>query len=268
LSSLAFVIPSAAGANATATEESASHSTPCNTLLWIKLQAMPARCLLYYITDRTAFPGDEFSRRLLLLEKIREAVSAGVDYVQLREKDLPTRDLESLAAEAVGIVAKLRTENRELRTALLINSRTDVALAVGADGVHLRSEDVSPEEVRTVWQCGAGLCGAGTPARQLSPQDPLIAVSCHSPAEVTQAVAQSATFAVFAPVFEKRDSHPAGLLALEQACRASIPVLALGGVTLANAHSCLAAGASGIAAIRLFQDNDIAKVVNQFRSNF
>jgi len=233
---------------------------------------MPPRCLLYYITDRNAFPGDELSRRRRLLEKIREATYAGVDYIQLREKDLSTRDLESLAAEAVGIMARLRTENRELRTALLINSRTDVARAAGAVGVHLRSEDVSPEEVRAVWkhryECGAGARGAGTPARQLSPQDPLIAVSCHSPAEVVQAAAQNATFAVFAPVFEKKDSHPAGLPALEQACRASIPVLALGGITLANARSCLAAGAAGIAAIRLFQDNDISKVVNQFRSNF
>src|SRR6201993_2217673 len=147
---------------------------------------MAERCLLYYITDRAAFPGDESTRRRRLLEKIREAAKAGVDYIQLREKDLPTRDLESLAREAVAILEQLRTENRELRTALLINSRTDIALAVGADGVHLRSEDVSPEEVREV-------CGAGAPARELSPRAPLIAVSCHSPAEVAQAAASKAT---------------------------------------------------------------------------
>src|ERR1700722_17183718 len=108
--------------------------------------------LLYYITDRTAFPGDELSRRRRLLQKIEEAARAGLDYIQLREKDLPARDLESLAREAVQIIARRKTTNRDPRTALLINSRTDVALAVGADGVHLRSDDVPPEEVRTMWR--------------------------------------------------------------------------------------------------------------------
>jgi len=233
---------------------------------------MAESCLLYYITDRTAFPGDEPTRRRRLLEKISEAARAGVDYIQLREKDLPTRDLESLAREAVGIIAQLRTANRELRTALLINSRTDVALSVDADGVHLRSIDISPEEVRRIWKkCGAAdSCGAGTPARQLSPPNPLIAVSCHSPAEGIQAAAQSATFAVFAPVFEKKDipgARPTGLTALRQACAANIPVVALGGITLANARSCLAAGAAGIAAIRLFQENNIAEIVRNLRKN-
>ncbi len=225
---------------------------------------MANSCLLYYITDRTAFAADEPSRRRRLLERISEAARAGVDYIQLREKDLPTRDLESLAIEAVRIITQLRTENRELRTALLINSRTDVVLAAKADGVHLRSDDISPQEVRAVWT----KCGAGTLARQLSPREPLIAVSCHSPAEVTETAANAATFAVFAPVFEKKEvptALAAGLAALRQACEAKIPVLALGGITLANAHSCLEAGASGIAAIRLFQENEIAAVIQHLR---
>jgi thiamine-phosphate pyrophosphorylase len=215
--------------------------------------------LLYYITDHTAFPGDEPARRRRLLDKIAEAASAGIDYIQLREKDLSTRDLESLAREAMQIIAR---ESR-LPTALLINSRTDIALAARAAGVHLRSTDITPQEVRAVWKCGAG-----APARELSPQSPLIAISCHSPQEVTQAAARQATFAVFAPVFEKQHSPhatPAGLDKLREACRAPIPVLALGGVTLQNANSCLAAGAAGIAAIRLFQENDIATIVRQLR---
>src|SRR5229473_6111864 len=222
-------------------------------------------CILYYITDRTAFISDDRTRRRRLLDKITEAASHGIDYVQLREKDLPTRDLASLAREAMQIIAqkrKLATDHRPLPTALLINSRTDIALAAKAAGVHLRSNDISPQEVRAVWR------GAGAPARELSPQNPLIAVSCHSPAEVIQAAANQATFAVFAPAFEKRDSPgsiPTGLEALRQACRANIPVLALGGVTLQNAHSCLEAGAAGVAAIRLFQENDIAKVVHELR---
>jgi thiamine-phosphate pyrophosphorylase len=130
---------------------------------------MPPRCLLYYITDRTAFAGDETSRRRRLLEKISEAARAGVDYIQLREKDLCTHDLESLAREAARAIRdaqKLATDHWPPATALLINSRADVALAVEADGVHLRSSDISPQEVRAVWK----KCGAGTPARQLSPQ--------------------------------------------------------------------------------------------------
>jgi thiamine-phosphate pyrophosphorylase len=231
---------------------------------------MPEGCLLYYITDRTAFASDEPTRRRRLMEKISEATRAGVDYIQLREKYLSIRDLESLAREAASTIAKLRTENQELRTALLVNSRTDVALAVQADGVHLRSDDVSAEDVRKMWLCaaslsGASLCGAGTPARQLQPQEPLIAVSCHSPEEITKAAAHQSTFAVFAPVFEKKDAHPAGLARLKEACQANIPVLALGGITLENAHSCLQAGAAGVAAIRLFQENNIAEVVKRLR---
>jgi len=223
--------------------------------------------LLYYITDRTTFAPDEPTRRRCLLEKIREAAIARIDYIQLREKDLPTRDLESLAREAVTAIREaLPTAHHPLSTTLLINSRTDVALATGADGVHLRSDDVSTEEVRTMWKkFGAGICGAGALARQPSPQAAQIAVSCHSPEEVAQAAANGTTVAVFAPVFEKKDASPAGLTTLREACEAKIPVLALGGVTLSNAHSCLEAGAAGIAAIRLFQENDIAVVVEQLR---
>src|ERR1700676_1158511 len=106
---------------------------------------MPHRCLLYYITDRSQFPGDGRARRRALLAKIAEAARVGVDYIQLRERDLSTRELETLARE----VAELVRENSP-STRLLINSRTDVALAAGADGVHLRGLDVSPQEVRAV----------------------------------------------------------------------------------------------------------------------
>jgi thiamine-phosphate pyrophosphorylase len=220
---------------------------------------------LYYITDRTAFPGDERARRLRLLDKITEAANAGIDYIQLREKDLRTRDLESLASEAMQIIQKLRTESRELRTALLINSRTDIAIATGANGVHLPANDVSPKEVRKAWR---GTCGAGVPAREISPGNPVISISCHSPEEVAQAAPNGADLAILAPIFEKKDAPgttPAGLEALREACHCSIPVLALGGITLQNAAACLSAGAAGIAAIRLFQENNIAEVVRGLR---
>ena len=221
---------------------------------------MPHGCRLYYITDRTVFAPDEPTRRRLLLEKIFEVARAGIDYIQLREKDLPTRELESLAREAVAILSKLRTQNRELRTKLLINSRVDVALAVAADGIHLRSNDISPQDVKEIWNA----CGARAPAR-ISTQGSLIGVSCHSAEQVKQAESNGATFAAIAPVFEKKDvpeTQPAGLSQLREACKARIPVLALGGVTLQNARQCLEAGAAGIAAIRLFQENDAAKLVD------
>ncbi len=216
--------------------------------------------LLYYITDRAQFPGDEPARRRALLAKIAEAACAGVDYIQLREKDLSSRELEQVARAAAHIIQELRPENRELRTRLSINSRTDIAIAVRADGVHLRAEDVSPAEVRRVWASG----GTGAPVRA----KPWIAVSCHGLGDVDRAQSQGADCAVFAPVFEKKDrpgTQPTGLADLREACRSKIPVLALGGVTLDNADSCMKAGAAGIAAIRLFQEHRIETVVRALR---
>ena len=209
--------------------------------------------ILLYITDRVQFAGDESARQGALLAKIAEAARCGVDLIQLREKDLPVRELEILARAAVRVVREnsaLETEKRETR--LLINSRTDVAITSGADGVHLRSNDISPSEVQKIWVRG----GQRTRA--------LVSVSCHFADEVVQAASEGADFAVFAPIFEKKDApqaSPAGLKGLREACRQTIPVLALGGITIENARACLDAGAAGIAGIRLFQENDIAEVV-------
>ncbi len=224
---------------------------------------MANRCLLYYITDRRQFQGDENARRIRLLGKIAEAARAGVDYIQLREKDLSTRELESLAAESVGIIreeAYRASHGSRTVTRLLINSRIDIALAEGADGVHLRSEDISVGDVRNVVRLASKRPPTTSPF--------LVAVSCHSKAEVELAESQGADFAVFAPVFEKRDApeiQPKSWAELREACTVKIPVLALGGVTLANAAPCLAAGAAGIAGIRLFQENNIQEVVDKLR---
>ena len=223
---------------------------------------MAGRGLLYYITDRSQFPGDEPARRRALLAKIADAARCGLDYIQLREKGLSARELEALAREAVVVIrgsGDLRTENREPRTRLLINSRTDIALAVGADGVHLPSDDISPSEVRQIWS----KCGVGAPARERR----VISWSCHTRENVLRAESEGADAAIFAPVFEKIGSAAAGLAALREACRAKIPVLALGGITIKNAASCLDAGAAGIAAIRLFQENRIEDVVRALRNN-
>jgi thiamine-phosphate pyrophosphorylase len=204
--------------------------------------------LFYYITNRAQFPGTEFQRLERLLAKISEAALAGVDYIQLREKDLSGRALESLAEQAAQLIRDSRNS-----THLLINSRTDVALAATADGVHLTSNDISPVDVRKIW-------------RETRPTEPIIAVSCHSEADVITAKSESANFVVFGPVFEKPGAtKSAGIDQLQQVCRHQISVLALGGVTTENAHVCIAAGASGIAGIRLFQENDVARVVKKLR---
>jgi thiamine-phosphate pyrophosphorylase len=206
--------------------------------------------LLYYITDRTQFPGDESARRRCLLQKIAEA-SRCVDFIQLREKDLGTGDLEDLARTASSLVREGSSKTR-----LLINSRTDVAMACGANGVHLHSLDISPRDVRALW------------ARSGRDPLPVVAVSCHTLADVTRAASDGADFAVFAPVFEKRgvqQTDSTGIETLRTASRQKIPVLALGGVTLENASACMKAGAAGLAGIRLFQENDIAEVVRTLR---
>jgi thiamine-phosphate pyrophosphorylase len=215
--------------------------------------------LLYYITDRSQFPGDEDSRRARLRATVVHAARCGVDYIQLREKDLSTHNLEILARE----ILERRTENNQLNTGVLINTRTDVALACGANGVHLRSDDISPAVVRTIWT------NSGVGARVT------IGVSCHTRAEVARAAEEGADFAVFGPVFEKAhqekvraaegSTRPTGLEVLHEACQEKIPVIALGGVTLENAAACIQAGAAGIAAIRLFQENEIDEVVGALR---
>ncbi len=209
--------------------------------------------LLCYVTDRAQFSGDEVERRAELIKRIGAAARAGVDFIQLREKDLSARELEALTLSAVQAVRE-----NSLTTQLLINSRTDVAIACGADGVHLTTNDISPREVRRVWRGSATSRDA----------EPVISAACHSEAEVARAQAEGADFALFAPVFGKKDAPsvaPAGLDGLRGACRKRLPVLALGGVDLARAGRCLQAGAAGIAAIRLFQEGDVGETMQSLR---
>jgi thiamine-phosphate pyrophosphorylase len=208
---------------------------------------------LYYITDRRQFAGEADEQEQRLLAKIAECAAAGVEYVQLREKDLETRALEELALKAMAALGSSRTQ-------LLINSRTDVALACGTHGVHLPANDLAASEVRSIF------ARAGKSER-------MIGVSTHSAAEVASAESHGANFAVFGPVFEKSGSaNREGLEQLQRIChrteaaQPSMPVWALGGITLENAGQCAAAGAAGIAAIRLFQENDVQALVKKLRS--
>ena len=210
---------------------------------------------LYYITDRRLFPGNSVEQERQLLAKIAECATAGVDFIQLREKDLSTRALQELAQKAVAALGDCKTQ-------LLINARSDVALACRAHGVHLPANDLPASEVRAIFaRTGIGF--------------PIIGVSTHTSAEVASAEAHGADFAVFGPVFEKGGSaNHAGLEQLRQACHRRekahppMPLLALGGITLENARQCVEAGAAGIAAIRLFQQNDVASVAKKLRENF
>ena len=207
--------------------------------------------LLYYITDRKGFGGTSLEQRTLLLRRIAEAARAGVDYIQLREKDLDGAELELLAREALHVI---RNESASVK--LFLNTRLDVALAVGANGVHLPAGSPPVPDVRAE--------GLTQTEREL-----LIGVSAHCVDEVQRAGNNGASFAVLAPIFEKvaAGGSRIGVEVLHQACALSrIPVLALGGVNLANARACLDTGVAGIAGIRLFQQGDVAETVRQLRA--
>ena len=182
--------------------------------------------LRYYITDRGRLSGPD-----TLLDHIARQLAAGIEMLQIRERDLPARELYALAQSV------LRLPNPQ-GARILINDRADVALSTGAAGVHLRGHSVAPSRIR-----------------DMAPPDFLIGVSCHSVAEVQRAAGEGASFAVLAPIYDTPGKGPAlGLAPLAEAARAvRIPVLALGGVNRARIAECLAAGAAGIAGISLFQ---------------
>ncbi|HSY37493.1 MAG TPA: thiamine phosphate synthase [Acidobacteriaceae bacterium] len=177
-----------------------------------------------------------------VMEHVRRWSHESVQYVQLREKQLEAGELVKLA------VAMLEVLRESGGTKLLVNGRPDVAVAAGADGVHLtaQEDELTVAQVREVFQAA----GAETP---------VISVSCHTLDEVRRAVDDGADFILFGPVFEKRVEgemvgEGVGLDTLQEACDAAdrTPVLALGGVTWPRAELCIEAGACGVAGIRLF----------------
>lgn len=198
-----------------------------------------------YITDRNGFAPKP------LLPHLEAAVRAGVDLIQLREKDLATHKLLELAMDAIEA-------SRESKTRIVINDRLDIAVAVSAHGVHLGRQSV-PVKV----------------ALRHVAKNFLIGASCHSLDDALRAEAGGADYILLGPVFDtpskRRYGQPLGLTALSDvAHRIKIPVLALGGITVERVRPCLDAGATGIAGIRLFQDgssvNDrIVELRSQFR---
>jgi thiamine-phosphate pyrophosphorylase len=206
--------------------------------------------LLCYVTQRqglpVANPADSIEA---LIRKIAEVAAAGVDWVQIREKDLPARELASLTRQALRMVAKSSGDSSSAKR-VLVNDRLDVAIAERASGVHLGEKSLPVTEAKRLIESAV--------RKQTVDPSFLAGVSCHS-IEVAQAAERDgADYIFFGPVFTTPSKEtfgpPQGIGLLEQVCRAvSIPVLAIGGITLETSAGCLAAGASGIAAIRLFQ---------------
>ena len=200
--------------------------------------------VLCYVTDRhllnRAAPLDD------LLQRVEYAAAAGVDWIQIREKDLSARDLADFTRRAVASVLREATGSRADAPRVIVNDRIDVALAAGAQGVHLSAVSVPPAEAISWLRAGN------------APESFAVGVSCHSLEEAIAAEKAGASYVFFGPVYETPSKvsfgAPQGIDKLAEVSRSSrIPVLAIGGITEANALACLRAGASGIAAIRVFQ---------------
>jgi thiamine-phosphate pyrophosphorylase len=193
---------------------------------------MPEKLQLYYITDRTQIKSGSLDAC------IERAIDAGVDWVQIREKDLPARNLLTITQAAV----EHARERNQAGTRVMVNDRLDVALAGRAHGVHLGTRSLPASVVRRV-----------------VPPEFLIGVSCHSLQEALAAQAAGADYLLLGPVFETpsklRYGPPLGTATLrEVTSQATVPVFALGGITVERTGICLENGAAGIAGIRIFQD--------------
>jgi thiamine-phosphate pyrophosphorylase len=195
-----------------------------------RLGTPPFICL---ITEGRTNPDNFSSRRSELLRNIRDAVSDGVNIVQIRERDLPARSLFELVREVV-------TDLEDSGALVLVNDRADIAVAAGADGVHLRESSLSPAVIRDCF-----------------PPHLVVGVSTHSPEGARSAVEGGADFVFFGPVFDSPGKgSPTGNGELSKVCRAvaDLPVIALGGINGENVASVFEAGANGVAGIRSMHD--------------
>ena len=201
--------------------------------------------MLYLITDRQAFLRNpeitHADAARLQLEVIDKAAQAGCQLIQIREKDMRALALGEFTRAAIEVA-------RPRGARVLVNDRLDVAMATGADGVHLRVSSIPAHEVRAV-----------TVRKGFNAF--LIGVSTHSIAEARLAEDGGADFIVCGPIYDTPSKRafgpPLGLELFAEICgSAKIPALALGGVTLSNYREPLRRGAAGVAAISLFADLD------------
>ncbi|MGO9016476.1 MAG: thiamine phosphate synthase [Dissulfurispiraceae bacterium] len=180
---------------------------------------------LYLITDGTLFPDED-----VFFDAIEGALKAGVRAVQLREKDLPTREL-------LNVGYRMRKLTAEYGAKLFVNDRTDIALCAGADGVHLGQESMPVYAVRKI--AGEGFT---------------IGVSTHNLTEASLAEKEGADFITFGPVYltpsKLKYGAPVGLEALNKvAGEIGIPVFGIGGIKLDTINAVMKSGAHGIAVI-------------------
>jgi thiamine-phosphate pyrophosphorylase len=179
------------------------------------------------------------------LALVENWVAGGVDFIQLREKDLDAAELQALAGE---MVAKTRGTASKLLLNVSAPELAGQAVAAGADGVHLAGKP-APGAVRIARE-----------AFRAAGRDAMVSVPCHNLEDIDLAVKEGGNLLLFSPIFEKASGvlPPQGLEGLRRACvaAAGIPVFALGGVTSGTASACVAAGASGVAGIRLFAGDD------------
>jgi thiamine-phosphate pyrophosphorylase len=217
--------------------------------------------ILCYVTDRRALPCALEDQIESLLRRIASAAAAGIDWIQIREKDLSGKELSFLTREALAQTKQI--DERGQRARILVNDRLDVALSERANGVHLGENSLPVQDVRK-W--------LDEKPELAKRQEFRVGVSCHSLKGALAAARDGADYIFFGPVFATPSKTafgaPQGLQRLREVCSAvAVPVLAIGGITVDNASDCLAAGAAGIAAIRLFQEtSDPASLIARFRS--
>jgi thiamine-phosphate pyrophosphorylase len=201
--------------------------------------------ILYLITRGASKPSTtskspEFRR---VLTQVSAAVSAGIDLIQIREKNLSARVLFELCEQAVRLTNRTATR-------LLVNDRADIAAGAGADGAHLTTRSIDARTIRKTFG-----------------EELLIGASTHSLEEAVAARDGGADFIVFGPIFETPSKMeygtPIGVERLSKVAQEldPLPVIALGGITLTNARDCLSAGASGIAGISIFGNDEALRLV-------
>jgi thiamine-phosphate diphosphorylase len=174
-----------------------------------------------------------------LVRLVVRAATAGANLIQIRERELPDRAL-------LGLVGRILAEVDRSRALVVVNERADIAMAAGADGVHLRAQGVTPSRLRPI-----------------VPEGFVIGRSVHSTDEAVAAAAAGGDYLIFGTVFpsaSKPANHPvAGIERLREVCASvRLPVIAIGGITTARFHEVAAAGAAGVAAIGMFVESDRA----------